>query len=113
MMTSDAALLVCTSQSWAVWQWRHSTSFSRRKNDSTPASSVASAATGRQRPERLGQQRQECDAEQRAHGIADQPGHQPYAEAVAEKEEREAVARPPTLPRTLRPTAAAYSLHAE
>ena len=46
MMTSDAALLVCTSHSCVSWQWRHSTNFSSRKNASTPASSVVIAGTG-------------------------------------------------------------------
>ena len=46
MMTSDAALLVWTSHSCVSWQWRHSTSFSSRKNVSTPASSVPSAGVG-------------------------------------------------------------------
>ena len=46
MITSDAALLVWTSQSWPVWQCRQSTSFSSRKNESTPPSKVPSATVG-------------------------------------------------------------------
>ena len=38
--------------------------------------------------ERFGQQRQQRDAEQRADRVADQPRHQPRADAVGEEEER-------------------------
>ena len=86
-ITSDAALLVCTSHSCVSWQWRQSTSFSSRKNASTPASSVPSAVRGRQALERLRQQREQRDAEQRADGITDRPGQDLDAERVAEEQE--------------------------
>jgi hypothetical protein len=38
------------------------------------------------RAERLGQQREQGDAEQRPDRVADQPGEQPHADPVAEKE---------------------------
>ena len=81
---------VWASHSWpsSSWQWRHSTSFSSRKNVRTPASSVPSATCGRQGCERFRQQRQQCHAEQRADRVADRPRHEPGAKTVTEEQER-------------------------
>ena len=87
-ITSDAALLVCTSHSCVSWQCRQSTSFSSRKNASTPASSVPSARAAAAALERLRQQREQRDAEQRADRVADRPRHDLDAESVAEQQER-------------------------
>ena len=55
------------------WQCRQRTSFSSRKNASTPPSSVPSAAPGARCSQRLRQQREQRYAQQRADRVADRP----------------------------------------
>ena len=52
-----------------------------------PTSSVPNTRR-RKRGERLGQQREQRDAEQRADGVADQPRHEARADGVVEEEKR-------------------------
>ena len=85
-MTTSGAVAPCTWHS-SVWQWRSSTSFSSTKNVRMPASSVPKTVVGRSVVERLGQQREQRDAEQRADGVADEPRDEARPNALREKEQ--------------------------
>ena len=53
-----------------------------------PTSSVPKTVAGRQRLERLRQQREQRDAEQRADGVADEPRHEARPDALREEQQR-------------------------
>ena len=86
-MITIGAAMPCASQS-CVWQCRHSTSFSSRKNSMMPASSEPSTARGGEMRERFRKQHEQRDAEQRADGVADEPRHELDAKTIVEEEKR-------------------------
>ena len=83
----SGAVAPCTWHS-SVWQWRSSTSFSSMKKSRMPASSVPNTAGGASSVERLGQQREQRHAEQRADRVADQPRHEARPHVVGEEQQR-------------------------
>ena len=86
-ITSDAALLVCTSHSCVSWQCRQMHQFLEQKERENADEQRAERMRRRNVVERFGQQREQRDAEQRADGVADQPRNELDAEVIAEKQE--------------------------
>jgi hypothetical protein len=73
MITSDAALLVCTSQSVAGVAVPPQDQLLEEKERETRRAACRSACVGGMRDQRFRQQREQRHAEQRADRIADQP----------------------------------------